>query len=308
MVDIPGAAAPEPQEVPLQKPFFQRMHVIPFVLITLCAVFFLYQVIAGGLTLLLAGGAITADTVAWVRWSTLIGQLLFILVPTLILTRLRYGTVIKPLRLHLPAFSQVVVVLIGVFALQQVLQGYMLLQEQIPLPPVIQRWVDLIKEMFEATYRLLITAENPLEFTLVVFTVAVVPAICEEALFRGLVQRDLESLTSGVRSAVIAGVVFALYHLNPFSLVPLIVLGVAFGLIVYRSGNLILAMLAHFLNNFLASVALYFNIDEDFLMTAPGGGATAEAAVLNTVVFALVFVGAMYYFVRITRTSHAAYA
>jgi hypothetical protein len=306
MVEIPGAAAPVPQEVPPQKPFFQRMHVVPFVLITLCIVFFLYQVIAGGLTLLLAGGTITADTVTWVRWSTLVGQLLFILVPTLILTRLRYGAIVRPLRLRLPAFSQVVVVLIGVFALQQVLQGYMLLQEQIPLPPVIQRWVDLIREMFEATYRLLITAENPLEFTLVVFTVAVVPAICEEMLFRGLVQRDLESLMSGVRSAVIAGVVFALYHLNPFSLVPLIVLGVTFGLIVYRSGSLILAMLAHFQNNFLASAALYFNIDEDFIVTAPGGGATAEAAVLNTIVFALVFVGAMYYFVRITRTSHAA--
>jgi membrane protease YdiL (CAAX protease family) len=307
MADIPEAVAPAPQEVPPQQPFFRRMHVIPFVLITLFSVLFLYQVIAGGLTLLLAGGAITADSVAWVRWSTLIGQLLFILVPTLILTRLRYGAIIHPLRLRLPAMSQVVVVLIGVFALQQVLQGYMLLQEQIPLPPGIQRWVDLVKDMFEATYRLLITADNPLEFTLVVFTVAVVPAICEEVLFRGLVQRDLESLTSGSRSAVIAGVVFALYHMNPFSLVPLIALGVAFGLIVYRSGNLTLAMLAHFQNNFLASAALYFNIDEDFLMTAPGGGATAEAAVLNTVVFALVFVGAMYYFVRITRTSHAAY-
>jgi membrane protease YdiL (CAAX protease family) len=211
--------------------------------------------------------------VQWVRWSTLIGQLLFILVPTLILTHLRYGKIREPLRLRLPTVAQILVVLVGVFALQQVLQGYMMLQEAIPLPAGVQRWVDLIKDMFEATYRLLVTATSPLELLLVVLTVAVVPAVSEEVLFRGLVQRDLESLVGGTKSAVIAGLLFALYHLNPFSLVPLATLGIVFGLIVYRSGNLTLAMIAHFLNNFLASLALYYNIDEDFLMTAPEGGA-----------------------------------
>ena len=296
MTELPGTPTP----------LFRRMQVVPFVLITLIIVFFLYQIVAGGITLLLAGGAITATTVQWVRWSTLIGQLLFILVPTLILTHLRYGKILEPLRLRLPTVAQILVVLVGVFALQQVLQGYMMLQEAIPLPAGVQRWVDLIKDMFEATYRLLVTATSPLELLLVVLTVAVVPALSEEVLFRGLVQRDMESLVGGTKSAVIAGLLFALYHLNPFSLVPLATLGIVFGLIVYRSGNLTLAMIAHFLNNFLASLALYYNIDEDFLMTAPEGGATAAGVALNTVVFAVVFVGAMYYFVRITRPSHAA--
>jgi hypothetical protein len=282
------------------------MHAVPFVLTALAIVFFLYQIVAGGVTLLLAGGSITANTIDWVRWSTLIGQLLFLLVPTLVLTHLRYGRIVLPLRLRLPTVPQVIVVLIGVFALQQVLQGYMLLQEAIPLPAGLQRWVDMIKDMFEATYRVLVTARTPLELVLVICTVAVVPAVSEELLFRGLVQRDLESVVSGRTSAILAGVIFGLYHLNPFSLVPLITLGVAFGLIVYRSGNITLAMAAHFLNNFLASIALYLNMNEDFLITAPDGGETTAAAVLNTVVFGMVFVGAMYYFVRITRPSEQA--
>lgn len=306
MTDLPSSAPQEPQSSPARLPLFRRMHVVPFVVFVLAAVFFLYQIVAGGASLLLAGGTITADTVQWIRWSTLIGQLLFILVPTLVFTRLRYGSIQQPIRLRMPTLTQALVVLVGVFALQQVLQGYMLVQDSIPLPPGIQRWVDMIQDMFEATYRILVTAKSPLELLLVIVTVAVVPAVSEEALFRGLVQRDLESITSGTRSAVIAGVLFAFYHLNPFSLIPLVTLGIVFGLIVYRSGNLTLAILAHFLNNFLASIALYFNIDEDFMMTAPEGGATMEAAALNTAVFALVFVGAMYYFVRITRTSNAA--
>lgn len=306
MTDLPSPTPQETQVSPAPPPLFRRMSVVPFVILVLAAVFFLYQIVAGGASLLLAGGTITADTVQWIRWSTLIGQLLFILVPTLIFTRLRYGAIQQPLRLRMPTPGQALVVLIGVFALQQVLQGYMMLQESIPLPSGIQRWVDMIQDMFEATYRILVTAKTPLELLLVIVTVAVVPAVSEEVLFRGLVQRDLESITSGTKSAVIAGVLFAFYHLNPFSLIPLVTLGIVFGLIVYRSGNLVLAMLAHFLNNFLASIALYLNIDEDFMMTAPEGGATTEAAVLNTAVFALVFVGAMYYFVRSTGTSRAA--
>lgn len=306
MTDLPSPTPQETQVSPAPQPLFRRMPVVPFVILVLAAVFFLYQIVAGGASLLLAGGTITADTVQWIRWSTLIGQLLFILVPTLIFTRLRYGAIRQPLRLRMPTPAQALVVLVGVFALQQVLQGYMMLQDSIPLPPGIQRWVDMIQDMFEATYRILVTAKTPLELLLVIVTVAVVPAVSEEVLFRGLVQRDLESITSGTKSAVIAGALFAFYHLNPFSLIPLVTLGIVFGLIVYRSGNLILAMLAHFLNNFLASIALYFSIDEDFMITAPEGGATTEAAVLNTAVFALVFVGAMYYFVRSTRAPREA--
>jgi len=306
MADIPVTPTQPGLEPAKPLPLFRRMQTVPFVLVALAIVFFLYQIVAGGVTLLLAGGSITANTIDWVRWSTLIGQLLFLLGPTLVLTHLRYGRILQPLRLRWPTLPQVIVVLVGVFALQQVLQGYMLLQEAIPLPAGLQRWVDMIKDMFEATYRVLVTARSPLELFLVICTVAVVPAISEELLFRGLVQRDLESVVSGRTSAILAGVIFGLYHLNPFSLVPLITLGVAFGLIVYRSGNITLAMAAHFLNNFLASIALYLNMNEDFLITAPDGGGTTAAVVLNTAVFAMVFLGAMYYFVRITKSPQQA--
>lgn len=298
-----GMAPPAlPPSVP--EPFFRRIPVVGFVILALGAVFFLYQVVAGGLTLVLAGGAITVDTVAWVRWATLFGQLLFILVPTLILTRLRYGALAGPLRLRMPDPVQAVLVIAGVFALQQVLQGYMILQESIPLPPAVERWVDMVRDMIEATYRILVTARTPGELVLVLFTVAVVPALSEELLFRGLVQRDLERATGGWQSATIAGVIFALYHMNPFSLLPLIALGVAFGLIVHRSGNTVLAMIAHFTNNALATVAMYLNIDEDFIMTAPQGGAEGGDVALNTVLFAVIFAGLTYAFLRTTRTSH----
>jgi uncharacterized protein len=280
--------------------WFRRLHPAAFVILALGVIFILYQVIGGGAAILLAGGRITPDTVPLVRWSTLLGQILFMLLPTVLLTRLRFGSILQPLRLHLPRPVDLLLAVIALLALQQVLQGYMLLQEAIPLPSKVQQLVDMLKELFEETYRMLVSAQSPGELLFVVVTVALVPAVCEELLFRGLVQRDLESAVGGGRSAVFTGIIFGLFHLNPLSVVPLIALGVFFGFLVYRSENITLAMVAHFLNNFLATVAVYFQIDEDFMVVTSFGSAGAGAIAANTALFALVFLGVMYYFVRIT--------
>ena len=295
---------PQPQAVPpvVREPFFRRLSPVAFVILTLIGIFFLYQIVAGGILLVIVGGNITNNTVGLVRWSTVIGQILFLLVPALILTHLRYGKILEPLRFRKVDPMQLVVVLVGTIALQQVLQGYMLLQEAIPLPAAIEKILIPIKQMMETMLRILLTAHSAGDFILVLVMVAVVPAVSEEILFRGLVQGDLARSVGGWKSAVIAGVVFGVYHLNPFSLVPIVAIGVVFGLIVYRSGNIILSMAAHFLNNALAAIAVRVGVADDFLFTAPYGGANTMAVALNTLVCGVVFVALMWYFMRITRT------
>jgi len=295
MADV--MVTPEPAPPP-KEPFFRRISPIAFVILSLALVFVLYQVVAGVVTILLLGQIATRETAVWMRIATAVGQVLCILLPTLLLARARYGRIVEPLRLRLPSPRDIVTVCIAVLALQQILQGYMIAQDAIPLPPQIQRYVDMFKRLIEETYRMLVTAQSPLEFAGVVTTVALVPAIVEELLFRGLVQRDLEDAVSGMGAAVIAGVIFGFYHLNPFSIVPLVVLGVFFGFIVHRSKNITLAMTAHFLNNFIACCALYLNLGDDYLVFAPGGGASAKAVFFNTLASVVVFIASTYYFAR----------
>lgn len=278
--------------------FWRRLGPVPFLIISLMGIFVLYQGIAGGATLLLAGVSLSAESVHAVRWATLLGQLLTILLPTLILARLRYGSVLQPLRVRVPDPLLLILAIAGAFALQQVLQGYLLAQDQIPMPDKVRKMIDMIKELFEQTYRLLLTAHSPVEFLMVVATVAIVPALAEEFLFRGLAQRALEETTTGLKPAVISGVIFGLYHLHPFSLVALIAIGIFLGWLVHVSNNLSIAILAHFFNNFLAALSVHLALDENFLVLAPNGGADAGVVVLNTLVFALVLAGVMYLFVR----------
>jgi hypothetical protein len=297
---LPPAVSPGTTPAPSRAPFLRRLPPVPFALLALAMIFVLYQIIGGVITLVIARGEITPDNVGVIRWSTLFGQILFILLPTLWLTRRRHGDLLKTLRIRLPELRDLVATMIAVFALQQVLQTYMILQDAIPLPKELQKAVDVFKNMFEETYRLLVTTRTPLEFLMVVLIVAVVPAISEELLFRGLVQRNLEDATGGWRGAVLAGVIFGFYHLNPFVIVPLVVLGVYFGFIVYRSDNIMLAVSAHFFNNFVACAAVYLKLDENFIAVAPSARPSGSLIALNFMVFAVVFVAATLYFVHST--------
>jgi membrane protease YdiL (CAAX protease family) len=299
----PRFESPRPEsEQPAGPPGnpFQRMHPLAFAAIVLVVVFFLYQVVAGLAALLMFRGMVSEENVHLVRWSTLVSQILCILIPALIFGRLRFGSVRDALQIRLPRGREIIATVVAVFALQQVLQAYMMLQQSIPLPDQIQEYVDLIEDLFEKTYRTLVTAHSPLEFVFVVITVALVPALAEETLFRGVVQRSIGQATGGLWAAVVSGVIFGAYHLNPLSIVPLVALGVFFGYIVYRSGNLTLALSAHFFNNFLACTAVYFRLDDDFIALAPGGDPSPVIVGFNALLFAVVFLAATSYFAVFT--------
>jgi membrane protease YdiL (CAAX protease family) len=297
----PPEAHPPLEASRARDPFLQRLTPVAFAIFSLVTIFMLYQFVAGGLVMVIARGRFTPENIDLVRWATLVSQVLFILLPTVLLIRARFGNVSSFVRLKLPGTRQLATAVVAVFALQQMAQGYMLAQDAIPLPEFVRKVVDLFKEMFEQAYRMLVGAETPAEFLFVVLVVAVVPAVAEEFLFRGLVQRSIERKAGGLRAAVIAGVIFGAYHLNPFGIVPLVGLGIFFGWLVYRSDNLTIAVAAHFFNNFIACTAIYLKMGEDFIALAPGGGATPLVILANVALFALIFLAALYYFASLTR-------
>jgi uncharacterized protein len=298
-----GPAGPvTPPAAPGERPsLLSRLRPVPFAVVALVLVFVLYQLVGGLVTLLFFGGKVVSDNVATMRWVTLGGQLLFLLVPTILLARLRSPGPKYFFRWRVPDIREILLVCLAVFALQQVLQAYLMVQDAIPLPGPLKQFVNEFKRLIEETYRLLVTSHTPGELLFVVLVAAVVPAVCEELLFRGIVQRSIAQETGGLQAAVMTGVIFGAYHLSPFTLVPLAVLGVFFGFIVHRTGNILVAISAHFFNNFIACLAAYFQMDDEMVSIVPGGGQSGPGVALDFLFFGLVFVVTTYYFVRITR-------
>ena len=88
--------------------------------------------------------------------------------------------------------------------------------------------------------------------------VAILPAIGEELLFRGIVQQLFQKMTRSSHAAIwISAAIFSAIHLQFFGFLPRLLLGAMFGYMLEWSGTLWLPIVAHFANNAIAVIAYY---------------------------------------------------
>jgi membrane protease YdiL (CAAX protease family) len=87
--------------------------------------------------------------------------------------------------------------------------------------------------------------------------VAVMPAICEELLCRGTMLAGFERLRRDWVKAVIIGVLFGIFHTNPFRFIGTAILGAGLAYIAVKTQCIFLPMLCHFANNALSTLASF---------------------------------------------------
>lgn len=124
-------------------------------------------------------------------------------------------------------------------------------------------------------------------------TIAVIPAIGEELVFRGVVQRQIHRWSGNAHVAVwMAAIIFAAIHVQFFGFVPRALLGALFGYLYLWSGNLIVPIVAHFVNNGFTVFLLYLQqtkaIEYDVESTEP--------MPIYTIIMSLVLSAAVLYY------------
>lgn len=270
MTDHQWSMTGRQEDASAEESFFQRHNIPPLFFLVGCLflVFILYQIVGGTITYLVVGSKVTRDNVLLHRLFTLGGQLLFIFVPSMVFASLMSTRISAVFPFRMPKGGETFFAILSLLFLQQVFQTYMILQDRIPVPDELTKLLAPVKELMDQTVRILVSAESVPELAFVVLVVAVVPAVVEELLFRGVIQSGLEQVTVPVRAAVISGLIFGAFHFNPFALLPLMGLGVFFGVLRMRSGSILLAMTVHFLNNVLAVIVNYFRMDETLVLGA----------------------------------------
>jgi len=89
--------------------------------------------------------------------------------------------------------------------------------------------------------------------------IAVIPALGEELLFRGVLQKQLSKLTGSIHWGIfISAALFSALHMQFFGFFPRLFLGMVFGYLLVWTGSLWVPILAHLVNNGLAVTATYF--------------------------------------------------
>ncbi len=101
-------------------------------------------------------------------------------------------------------------------------------------------------------------------FWVVVVTMAIVPAVCEELFFRGLLFQALRAAWSPWKTIIATAIMFGAFHLISSSgltisrLLPTTAMGIVLGWVTWRSDSVIPAMVLHALHNTLTIGFGYF--------------------------------------------------
>ena len=89
-------------------------------------------------------------------------------------------------------------------------------------------------------------------------SLAIIPAVCEELLFRGVIINCLKH-KGEIFAIVLSAIMFAIFHLSPIQLIYPICWGLLLGIVYLRTKNILFPMIMHFINN-------AFSITLQFLM------------------------------------------
>ena len=135
--------------------------------------------------------------------------------------------------------------------------------KNIEFPPFLSSLEEYAKnrelELEELTL-FLVSFENFNQYFLGIIAVAIIPAFCEEYLFRGVIQKKLELIFKNIHVAIfLSSFVFSFFHFQFYGLIPRMLLGILFGYFYYFSNNLSYPIIAHFINNFFALSLFYFS-------------------------------------------------
>lgn len=129
----------------------------------------------------------------------------------------------------------------------------------------IEHWMKNAEQNAEEITMAFLKVDTTLGLLFNLFMIAVLPAIGEELLFRGVIQRIFTRMTKNHHLGIwISAILFSALHMQFYGFVPRMLLGVLFGYLLVWSGSMWLPIIAHFLNNGIAVIAFYL-IDKGLL-------------------------------------------
>ena len=156
-------------------------------------------------------------------------------------------------------------VVLLMFAISPFIDGIVYLNYNLPYPDFISDFVQSLvaqQEVLSEQMEKLTEMTSLSVFFINVLVIAVIPAIGEEWLFRGVIQKLFKENFHSTHKAIwLTAFFFALLHQSVFYFLGLWLLGALLGYLKEWSGNIWVPVLAHFINNSLILVVLYFAPD-----------------------------------------------
>ena len=195
--------------------------------------------------------------------------------------------------------TPIILVLLSTFFFMILNSGVIEWNKSINFPEFMnsfETWAFNKEKELEKITIFLVSFENNWEFLFGILSIALIPGICEEYLFRGVLQKNFYLISKNIHIAVwLSAFFFSALHLQFYGFFPRMLLGVLFGYIYYWSGSIVYPMIAHIFNNFFSLTIFYFSqkglLNENFEVSI---NSSPKIPMVLIIISAVLFIGFMY--------------
>lgn len=164
-----------------------------------------------------------------------------------------------------PSFIYVLLGVLVVIVASPFVSYLIQLNQQLTLPASMQALEQSMQATEEAAAKLtkaFLSGSSMSDLYVNLLVVALVPAIAEEFLFRGIIQRFMIQCFERKHAAIFAtAILFTTFHMQFYGFVPRLFLGMILGYLFLCSGSIWVPIIAHFFNNAISVLIVFYKWD-----------------------------------------------
>jgi membrane protease YdiL (CAAX protease family) len=208
--------------------------------------------------------AFGANELAFLRYMVIVQDIAIFIVPAVIilyLMKTENNAAIPDLKT--PHLKEILLVIMLAFFLFPITNFTGQLNSEMHLPDWmsgLEKWMIEKEDQADGLIDLLISSNTFWVMLLNIIMIAVLPAIGEELIFRGVFQKIFYKLfRSGHLAVWFTAIIFSAVHFQFLGFIPRFILGLVFGYLYLWSGTLWLPIIAHFVNNAVPVVGTYIH-------------------------------------------------
>ncbi len=183
------------------------------------------------------------------------------IVPALFFAKLESRRWTEYLALQKTALSLILLAVFIMLSSGPLLEWTVQVNKSMRLPAFLkdlEDWMRLKEQEMEVMTRMLLKMDSIPLLLVNLLMLAVIPAIGEEFIFRGCLQRIFVRWTGNKHAAIwIAAIIFSTIHFQFYGFIPRMLLGALFGYFLVWSGSMWIPVLGHFMNNSVAVITAY---------------------------------------------------
>jgi len=162
-----------------------------------------------------------------------------------------------------PLFFSVIASVLVLFAATPFINFIILLNQSMVLPEFlsgIESWMRSSEDLANNVTQAYLNVNSVSGLLFNIFLIALIPAIGEEFVFRGVLVRLFKEWSKNYHVAIfISSMIFSTIHFQFYGFLPRFLLAELFGYLFVWTGSLWVPVLSHFINNLTSVIAAYCN-------------------------------------------------